>query len=224
VHGDEANHFIPRYLGSAHPFFAFFHQGEDGRAIEHQSVEAIAAHFIRELKQARPEGPYLLCGYSFGGIVAYEMAQQLRKDGDDVPMLVVFDTYAPHLHAAAVASDRKFYEPVKNAVYRGLIARNLARGKVLSPRLRHFHIIDTYDRAVMAYRPAPMDGPLTVFKARESWGAEDMGWKELAPDVDVHVLPGDHYSMIKEPHVKELVKVLAGCMDKALLRHAVEAV
>lgn len=224
VHGDEANHFIPRYLGSAHPFFAFFHQGEDGRAIEHQSVEAIAAHFIRELKQARPEGPYLLCGYSFGGIVAYEMAQQLRKAGDDVPMLVVFDTYAPHLHAAAVASDRKFYEPVKNAVYRGLIARDLARGKVLSPRLRHFHIIDTYDRAVMAYRPAPMEGPLTVFKARESWGAEDMGWKELAPDVDVHVLPGDHYSMIKEPHVKELVKVLAGCMDKALLRHAVEAV
>ncbi len=224
VHGDEANHFIPRYLGSAHPFFAFFHQGEDGRAIEHQSVETIAAHFIHEMKQARPEGPYLLCGYSFGGIVAYEMAQQLRKAGDDVPLLVVFDTYAPRLHAAAVASDRKFYEPVKNALYRSLIARDLARGKVLSPRLRHFHIIDTYDRAVMAYRPTPMDGPITVFKARESWGPDDMGWHELAADVEVHVLPCDHYSMIKEPHVKELVKVLAGCMDKALLRHAVEAV
>jgi amino acid adenylation domain-containing protein len=225
VHGDEANHFIPRYLGTAHPFYAFFHQGEDGTAIKHTTVEAIATHFIHELKQARPQGPYLLCGYSFGGIVAYEMAQQLRAAGEDVPLLVVFDTYAPRAHAAAVASDRKFYDPIKTALYRTLIARDLARGKVLSPRLRHFHIIDTYDRAVMAYRPKPMDGPITVFKAKDSWGAQDMGWQELAQGpLEVHVLPGDHYSMIKEPHVKELVKVLATCMDKALQRSAVEAV
>jgi thioesterase domain-containing protein len=188
-------------------------------------VESIASHFIQEMKGARPQGPYLLCGYSFGGIVAYEMAQQLRAAGEDVPMLVLFDTYAPREHAAAVASDRKFYEPVKTALYRQLIKRDLARGKVLSPRLRHFHIIDTYDRAVMAYRPKPMEGPLTVFKAKDAWGTEDMGWGALAHGpLHRFVLPGDHYSMIKEPHVKELVKVLGTCIDKALQRSAVEAV
>jgi aspartate racemase len=225
VHGDEANHFIPRYLGTDQPFFAFFHQGEDGQPIRYTTVESIASHFIQEMKGARPQGPYLLCGYSFGGIVAYEMAQQLRAAGEDVPMLVLFDTYAPREHAAAVASDRKFYEPVKTALYRQLIKRDLARGKVLSPRLRHFHIIDTYDRAVMAYRPKPMEGPLTVFKAKDAWGTEDMGWGALAHGpLHRFVLPGDHYSMIKEPHVKELVKVLGTCIDKALQRSAVEAV
>jgi thioesterase domain-containing protein/acyl carrier protein len=226
VHGDEANYFIPKYLGNDQPFYAFFHQGEDGRRIQHTSVEAIATHFIQEMRTVRPRGPYLIGGYSFGGIVAYEMAQPT-----DVPperkcrLLALFDTYAPRAHAAAVASDRKFYDPIKTALYRTLIARDLARGKVLSPRLRHFHIIDTYDRAVMAYRPKPMDGPITVFKAKDSWGAQDMGWQELAQGpLEVHVLPGDHYSMIKEPHVKELVKVLATCMDKALQRSAVEAV
>jgi amino acid adenylation domain-containing protein len=225
VHGDEANHFIPRYLGTDQPFFAFFHQGEDGQPIRYTTVESIASHFIQEMKGARPQGPYLLCGYSFGGIVAYEMAQQMRAAGEDVPMLVLFDTYAPREHAAAVASDRKFYEPVKTALYRQLIKRDLARGKVLSPRLRHFHIIDTYDRAVMAYRPKPMEGPLTVFKAKDAWGTEDMGWGALAHGpLHRFVLPGDHYSMIKEPHVKELVKVLGTCIDKALQRSAVEAV
>ncbi|MBX2977650.1 MAG: amino acid adenylation domain-containing protein [Flavobacteriales bacterium] len=225
VHGDEANHFIPRYLGMDHPFYAFFHQGEDGSAIEHVTVEKIAEHFIGELKQARPNGPYLLCGYSFGGIVAYEMAQQLRAAGDEVPMLVLFDTYAPRMHMEAVRSDRKFYDWIKSAVYRKMIKRELAQGHKLSPRLRHFHIIDTYDRAVNAYSPSPMDGPITVFKARNSWGAETMGWNELTKgQLEVNVVPGDHYSMIKEPHVKELVKALASSMDSALKRNTVDAV
>ena len=210
VHGDEASHFIPKHMGPERPFYAFFHQGEDGSAIEHDTVERIAAHFISEMKQARPQGPYLLTGYSFGGIVAYEMAQQLTAAGDQVPMLVLLDTYAPGLHITAVESDAKFYDPLKKLVMRSLVKRALTSGRPVPMKLRNFHIIDTYDKAVKAYRPKPYKGKLTVIKAERSWGPNEMGWSALAQGgLEVQLVPGDHFSVILEPQVAVLAQRLA---------------
>jgi amino acid adenylation domain-containing protein len=217
VHGDEASHFIPKYLGKTRPFYAFFHQGEDGKRIEHTSVESIAAHFIREMKQARPKGPYLLTGYSFGGIVAYEMAQQLTAAGDEVPLLAVFDTYAPGLHLEAIKADAKPWDGLKKAVLRGIVKRALHGNGPVPARWRNFHITDTYDRAVKSYVPSPYNGKLTVIKAAQSWGPKEMGWEKLAKGgIDVVLVPGDHYSLIKEPHVKELTRELASRFDVAV--------
>lgn len=209
VHGDEASHFIPKYIGNARPFYAFFHQGEDGKRIEHTTVESIAAHFIREMKQAKPRGPYLLTGFSFGGVVAFEMAQQLAQAGDEVPMLSVIDTYAPALHGKAIETDKRFYTPLKNMIYRWIVQRALRNDGTVPTRFRNFHIIDTYDRAVLAYKPKPWKGALTVLKAKDSWGPQSMGWESLVTGrLDVQVLPGDHYNIIKEPHVQELARAL----------------
>jgi amino acid adenylation domain-containing protein len=211
VHGDEASHFIPKHLGAQRPFYAFFHQGEDGKEIRYTSVESIARHFISELKQARPHGPYLLCGYSFGGIVAYEMAQQLTAMGDEVPYLAVLDTYSPALHGKAIASDMKFYDPLKKSLMRGLVSRFLRNGGTVPTRLRNFHIIDTYDRAAMNYTPRPYKGKLTVFKAEHSWGPNEMGWESLAKGgMEVRIVPGDHYTVIEEPNVGQLAKDIGG--------------
>ncbi|MBK9699348.1 MAG: amino acid adenylation domain-containing protein [Flavobacteriales bacterium] len=216
VHGDEASHFLPKYLGTGRPFYAFFHQGEDGKVIRHTTVEAIARFFISELKQARPQGPYLLCGYSFGGIVAYEMAQQLTAMGDEVPYLAVIDAYSPALHAEAIASDLKFWDPIKKMVLRGLVARYLRNGGTVPERFRNFHIIDTYDRAAMAYRPKPYAGRITVMKAERSWGPKEMGWEGLAlGGLEVRMVPGDHYDLIKEPHVSALANELRLTMERA---------
>lgn len=209
VHGDEASYFIPKHLGPTRPFYAFFHQGEDGRRIERTTVKDIAAHLISELRQARPHGPYLLTGYSFGGVVAYEMAQQLHDAGEEVPLLVLLDTYAPDLHKAAIRSDQRFFDPLKKSVMRWLVRRALRRSGVVPTRLRNFHIVDAYDAAVMAYQPRAYRGRLTVFKAKDSWGAADMGWTELSNGgLDVHTLPGDHYSLIQEPQVAVVAREL----------------
>ena len=214
VHGDEASHFIPKYLGNTRPFFAFFHQGEDGKRIEHTTVETIAAHFIREMKQAKPKGPYLLTGYSFGGIVAYEMAQQLTAAGEQVPLLAVFDTYAPGLHLEAIKADAKPWDGLKKAVLRGIVKRALKNEGTVPARWRNFHIVDTYDQAVKAYMPAPYNGKLTVIKAGQSWGPKEMGWEKLARGgMEVVVVPGDHYSLIKEPHVQALTRELVARLE-----------
>lgn len=221
VHGDEASHFIPKHLGQTRPFYAFFHQGEDGRRIEHTTVEAIAAHFIKELKQAKPKGPYLLTGFSFGGIVAYEMAQQLTAAGDLVPMLAVIDTYAPALHQRAIAADQRFYTGIKNSLYRLLVKRALNGSGIVPTWLRNFHIIDTYDRAVDAYVPKRWRGRLTVLKAKDSWGPKSMGWEALVTgSLDIQVLPGDHYNIIKEPQVKELAIAIGRLTEEAEQSHS----
>ncbi|HRQ83523.1 MAG TPA: amino acid adenylation domain-containing protein [Flavobacteriales bacterium] len=225
VHGDEANHHIMRYLGKDQPYYAFFHQGEDGSAFEHNGVEGIARHYVAELLTVQPEGPYLLGGYSFGGIIAYEMAQQLSAAGHEVPLLALFDMPAPDLFVKNMKLEEKLHEPLKRIVMRRLMQRALAKGRIQSHRLRHFHIIDNYNKAIVAYRPKPYSGPVTVFKAASTHGPDDMGWAKLVTGpLDVRVLPGDHYSLIKAPEVAELVRELSASIDRALSRRAVEAV
>jgi len=225
VHGDELNHHIMRHLGKDQPFFAFFHQGENGQRFEHFTVEDIAAHYMHELLTLQPEGPFLLAGYSFGGIVAYEMAQQLTKAGHEVPFLALFDMPAPELFVQSMRSERKLHEPVRDVVVRWLAKRAFAKGRIRSPRLQHYYIIDNYNKAIQAYRPKPYGGPVTVFKASGTTGPDDLGWAKLVTGpLETRVLPGDHYSLIREPGAARLVKELGAAIDRSTLRHAVEAV
>ena len=225
VHGDELNHHLMRHLGKDQPFYAFFHQGENGLPFAHFTVEDIAGHYVRELLTVQPEGPFLLGGYSFGGIVAYEMAQQLTRAGHEVPLLALFDMPSPELFMQNMERERKLHEPLKDAVVRWLARRALAKGRIRSPRLQHYYIIDNYNKAIQAYQPQPYRGPLTVFKASGTSGPEDMGWAKLVTGpIETRVLPGDHYSLIREPGVTRLVHELGASIDRATNRHAVEAV
>jgi thioesterase domain-containing protein len=215
VHGDEANDLIPKYLSADHPFFAFKHQGTDRTRVRYDKVEAIASAFIAELKEVRPKGPYVLCGYSFGGIVAYEMAQQLLRAGDVVPMLGLIDSYSPGLHVQAMRSDGKIHVGLKRRLLRAALKPFLRKDRRIPARLHHFHLIDTYDRAVKAYAPLPYTGHLVVFKAEEAWGPEDLGWLDLAPNgVDIEIVPGDHYNLIKEPHVGKLARKIESMLNE----------
>jgi thioesterase domain-containing protein/acyl carrier protein len=58
----------------------------------HSSVEAMAADYLREIKARQPHGPYYLCGYSFGGLVAFEIARRLLESGNEVGLVGLFDT------------------------------------------------------------------------------------------------------------------------------------
>lgn len=86
---------LVRHLGPDQPFHAFQAVGMDGRAERHRRIEDMAAHYLAEMRALRPSGPYLLGGASFGGLVAYEMAQQLARDGEEPALVALFDTPAP---------------------------------------------------------------------------------------------------------------------------------
>jgi len=70
--------------------------GLDGIQAPHRSVTEVAEHYVKEILVLQPNGPYYLSGSSFGGLVAYEMAQQLHDMGKPIALVVMFDAYGPN--------------------------------------------------------------------------------------------------------------------------------
>ncbi|MCA9942705.1 MAG: alpha/beta fold hydrolase [Anaerolineales bacterium] len=87
---------LARHLPDAQPVYAFQAKGLDGKTRPFTSVEEMAAHYVEALLTHQPEGPYQLGGYSMGGAVAFEMAQQLTARGHQVSFVGIIDTPAQH--------------------------------------------------------------------------------------------------------------------------------
>ena len=95
IHGDHSTALLPHYLGPDQPLYGLEHQSQDGKPARYTQVETIAAHYLEEIRVVQPRGPYFLGGYSFGGIVAFEAAQQLTKRGEEVAFLFLLDSHFP---------------------------------------------------------------------------------------------------------------------------------
>src|SRR5215469_7547862 len=97
VHGDFSNAFLARYLDPDQPLYGFMHQGWDGKPAQYRTIPNMAAHYLSEIRTVQPHGPYFLGGYCFGGILSFEIAQQLREEGQEVALLVLLNP--PHFTA-----------------------------------------------------------------------------------------------------------------------------
>jgi thioesterase domain-containing protein/acyl carrier protein len=106
---------LARHLGEDQPFYGLQSAGLDDKQQPHKRVEDMAAHYIKEMRQLQPEGPYFIGGRSLGGMVAFEMAQQLRAEGQAVGLLALLDTY-PSGYAKLFRNEAT----LRAAVHRGL--------------------------------------------------------------------------------------------------------
>lgn len=86
---------LSRNLGPDQPVYGLQPQGLDGKSKFHNSIEEMASHYIKEIRTIKPGGPYLLGGYCFGGVIAFEMAQQLTAQGYKVALLATFNAVSP---------------------------------------------------------------------------------------------------------------------------------
>ncbi len=85
---------LARRLGQTYPVYGLQARGLDGKEAPFTSVQKMASHYVEQIRRVRPNGPYSLLGSCTGGLIAYEMAQQLAMDGENVT-LVVMDTWHP---------------------------------------------------------------------------------------------------------------------------------
>ncbi|MGB6387215.1 MAG: alpha/beta fold hydrolase [Terriglobales bacterium] len=96
MHGGGGNVLIYRelsqHLGFDQPFYGLQAQGLDGERPCLTTIEAMASLYVNEIRRIQPHGPYHLGGYCMGGTIAYEMAQQLNAQGEEVALLALFDT------------------------------------------------------------------------------------------------------------------------------------
>jgi amino acid adenylation domain-containing protein len=86
---------LAEHIGMEQPLYVFEPLGMNGVDAPHKTIEEMAAYYIRHMRIVQPHGPYRLCGLSFGGLVAYEMARQLKMAGEKIGCLILFDTLAP---------------------------------------------------------------------------------------------------------------------------------
>jgi amino acid adenylation domain-containing protein len=247
VHAAGANVLIyrplARHLDSDQPLYSLQAVGLDGRSKPYVQVERMAAHYISEIRQVQPEGPYHLVGASFGGLVVFEMAQQLVAQGQRVALLAMLNTNCPvystlarincHLFHLRKSGPRRYLTSSVRSVIRNLVKEARAVGvEDISDRVLQEAVsnrVDTGDplaRTVLAifeaertYRPTRYPGRISFFWARDAErGCEDnrLGWRKLAAGgFDVYEIPGNHASIREEPNVAKLAETLAACLDRA---------
>ncbi len=114
IHGAGGNVLIYRELsqnlGSDQPFYGLQSQGLDGSCPPLTRIEDMAALYVKAIRRQQPHGPYMVGGYCGGGLVAYEVAQQLRSAGEEIALLALFDTMNPcKIQPPSVAS-RTYYD------------------------------------------------------------------------------------------------------------------
>jgi non-ribosomal peptide synthetase component F/thioesterase domain-containing protein len=173
-------------------------RGLDGREEPpHATVEAMAAEYVRAVKARQADGPYYLCGYSFGGLVAFEMARRLRESGDEVALVGLFDTTMSPL--------RRRVRSWLSAAPRRMV-QFAAAGRV-HERLRRFlkgrpvSVLTVTASALIAsvrYRPAFYAGELTLFAPVErSPGLPplDAIWRDYARTLSIVETAGTHSTM-----------------------------
>jgi amino acid adenylation domain-containing protein len=166
IGGQVVNYYLlSRYLGPEHPFYGLQARGlHDERVGDVVPIAQTAAHYIAAIQTVKPKGPYLLGGYSFGGVVAFEMAQQLKKAGYEVALLVLFDAHSSIF-------DRKLPEDD----YAGLLVRLAwvtSRQKGLHlilpmedlKQLGHDEQLKYFMREMKKYALLPADGELAYLR------------------------------------------------------------
>jgi len=103
----------------AHPLYMLFNQSQDGTPAKYRTVEDIATQYIQEIRTVQAEGPYFLAGYSFGGLVVYEMAQQLLQQDQTIAFLGLVDPTCPSDTVAVPTVSERLKRIVKTEDFTG---------------------------------------------------------------------------------------------------------
>jgi acyl-coenzyme A synthetase/AMP-(fatty) acid ligase/thioesterase domain-containing protein/acyl carrier protein len=198
--------------------------------VPHTSIEAMAADYLREIKERQPHGPYYLCGYSSGGLVAFEMARRLSESGDEVGLVGLFDTTMSPVRwplRAWVSILARRMELLAAALRAAPIRTWPARLRKSAERLRAWHgtlgaapsmAIRVAVSALIAsakYHPGFYRGQLTLFSpVRREPGLPSLEsiWRTHARTVVVEETAGTHTTMLSTLHAK----TTAACVTRHL--------
>lgn len=197
------------------------------------NVEGLAAEYIAAIKVRQPSGPYCFAGVSFGGVLAYEMAQQLTRSGEEVRLVALFDSLLPRSFHRSMARYAAFR--LKQIATRGpSVLRNrlsLGLGHLFGDRDRaapppvglEEARNDLYVRSMTEYDKCiqPYGGDIVVFRAADHTEIvgyeidESCGWRSLATGkLHVHEIGGNHLGILEDPMVDQLASVLRVYLDR----------
>jgi amino acid adenylation domain-containing protein len=227
VHGQGGNVLIFRHLAQHlapdQPFYALQSRGLDGTCAFETRVEDMAAHYLSEICTVQSEGPYCLGGFSFGGLVAYEMARRLAVNGQQVGLVVLLDTYTHKLTPRSAFLVSMLLSPRREQLFQlpDAVLRTFHRtvDSFATPALQR-KIREANKRAAQRYTPQPYVGRVALFQATKRplrmKGDPYAIWRNLISDLEVFEIPDDHGGLLREPSVSLLAETLQRCIARAL--------
>jgi amino acid adenylation domain-containing protein len=241
VHGGGGNVLLfrelARHLGSDYPFYGLQSRGLDGKSKYLTTVHEMASVYLQEIRKLQPEGPYYLGGFCMGGLVAYEMAQQLRAQGQQTNLLALFETYnfngmAPPLSLPnrLQSLKQKIYFHWANVMKLPLMERvAYLREKIKGVRVRETFRVSGIlageaslermnEKAGCAYLPSHYPGEIILFQPKEDYDFHSkprLGWDGFAAALEVFEMPVYPGGLFVEPYVRLLAELLRECIDKA---------
>jgi thioesterase domain-containing protein/acyl carrier protein len=240
---------LARHLGPDQPFYAFQAKGVDNDKQEAISdVETMAEQYIEAMRRVQPVGPYLLGGWSMGGIVAFEMARQLHALGQSVSLLALLDTVLPDYRAKSLKENDPALlmsfvldlglswdslsvsaGDLKKLGIDDLLAVVLARARdkgIAPPDIeladvrRWWRVFKANAQALLRYRPKAIAARITLFQAEEQPQTlrpkKTQDWNKLSKSgVDLYRIPGNHFTIVNEPNVESLARLLKQILEAA---------
>jgi thioesterase domain-containing protein len=179
------------------------------------TVERLATEYLQTIRARQPHGPYRFLGFSFGGVLAFEMAQQLRAVGEDVTFLAILDSDVPdrrrRMRAGRIEQRlRTLKQSLGRRVKSGI--RRIANG---SAQLMTEARDEKYLAAMRTYAAARYCGPAIYIQAIDAVEYNPgYGWDALIPSLRSYRIPGDHLGILSAPNVDLLVAKLRPHMEK----------
>jgi amino acid adenylation domain-containing protein len=238
---------LARQLGSDQPFYAFQYPGLYDEQLQLTKIISMAAYYLEELRACQATGPYFLGGWSVGGVIAFEMARQLRAQGHEVAFLALLDARLPKPGIDSADEDdvsliRGFANDLgleldMSTFLKAHLAPDLdqqlaylleqaSRAEILPEATsltyirKLFAAFKSNVTALRRYVPGVYSDRITLFQASEA-PAEDiqasaLSWATIATgEVVIHEIPGNHYTLIRQPHVQVLAEQLRMYLNEA---------
>jgi thioesterase domain-containing protein len=222
---------LARHLAAHRPIYGIRSQALLSGSVAHTSIEDLAAFYLRDVREIQPHGPYYLLGYSFGGLIAFEMGRAAHAMGEPIGMLGLLDNMrmaAPD--ATRGAPTRGLWKGVGSHVQR-VVSRtgfSYAREKILHRSLRILYAtLDAihqpipgllrrpYDInwfAASRYTPPHFPGRVILFQAsasaRNERASDDLWARVAGGGVEIRQIDGNHEELIREPKVQLLARDL----------------
>ena len=220
-------------------------EAEERESSNGYGITAMARQYVAAIKEVQAHGPYLLAGWSFGGVVAYEMARQLRQNGEEVAFLGLLDSYPPemvrqmedHVRREKVFLDEASFlvqafaqdllgvenfvpemgsDPMNALLATTEVAHMLPR--VTSAQLRRLFDLFCHNRnALMNHALSSCDLPLTLIRATATIGS-DLGkeWRVfVGENMTVQTVSADHYSLLHAPFLEDWVDAFSEGVERS---------
>ncbi len=225
--GGLAISFLPlaRLLGPDQPTYGLQARGIERRAIPDLTLKGCARRYVRAIREVQPHGPYVIGGYSLGGVVALKMAERLEAMGEEVRLLAIFDTY---LSTAMIGRSRSRRDE------RALRPHALPKGAPRLSTVLHLPICGIVQlrgtaqfevfaalgelQGIFARRLRPWAGRATIFLSddEESTYLEACWSKLLTGDWSSVRVPGEHLGMLELGNVRAAASILRTQIHEAL--------